>query len=117
LPDLAYSSVGNVTTAWTVQNLQYGFTQFAFTATSASPAVFTAPWASLVSGQTVQLSGASLPAGFTQGVLYYSVNVTNVGASVTFNLALTPGGAGINSTSTGSGTVSQIVGVSSVGYD
>jgi hypothetical protein len=74
----------------TVQNLQYGFTQFAFTATNASPAVFTAPWASLASGQAVQLSGASLPAGFTQGTLYYTVNVTNVGSLVADSTALIP---------------------------
>jgi hypothetical protein len=74
-----------------------------FTATNASPCVFTASGWYLGNGTPVILAGGSLPTGFTAGATYFIVNV-NVGAG-TFQLAATSGGAAINSTSTGSGTV------------
>jgi hypothetical protein len=74
-----------------------------FTATNASPCVFTAAGWYFGNGTPVILSGGSLPAGFTAGTQYFVVNV-NVGAG-TFQLSATSGGAAINSTSTGSGTV------------
>lgn len=83
-------------------NVQAG--PVAFTATSASPCVFTAtapagqPW---TDGQQVTLSGASLPGGFTAGTAYY---LTGVSGSA-FSLAATQGGAAAGSTSAGSGDV------------
>jgi hypothetical protein len=74
---------------------------YSFTATSASPAVFTATGSAYTTGQTVELTGSSLPAGFSAGTIYYVVNPS----TDTFQLAATEGGTGIASTSTGSGTV------------
>ena len=114
VPDLALSAGGFVTDAWTVQQLTYQASSFTFTATSASPAVFTAT--SLASppsnGTAVQLFGTSLPTGFSVATTYYVVNSTQT----TFQLALTPGGTGVNSTSTGSGTAGVMVTGSPVGF-
>jgi hypothetical protein len=77
----------------------------AFTATHASPAVFT--WTpttaltAIANGTSVQLSGGSLPGGFSAATTYYVVS----SSGSTFSLAATLGGAGINSTGTGSGNV------------
>jgi hypothetical protein len=89
----------------------YGFScfllanPFAFTATNAAPAVFTAAGSAYANGAAVALSGASLPAGFTAGTTYY---VTGA-AGTAFSLALTPGGVAVASTSAGSGTVATAV--------
>lgn len=72
-----------------------------FTATNGTPCIFTGSGAGYVNGTQVQLTGASLPAGFLAGTTYYVVNA----AGSAFQLAATPGGAPIASTSTGSGTV------------
>lgn len=74
---------------------------YAFTATSASPCVFTATGSAYANGTLVTLTGTSLPAGFTQGTGYYVVSASGT----TFELSATSGGSAINSTSTGSGTV------------
>jgi hypothetical protein len=85
----------------------YGFTclipasPFPFTATLASPALFTASGSAYASGAPVVLSGTSLPGGFAPGAYY----VTSPSAGL-FNLAAASGGAAIASTSAGSGTVS-----------
>jgi len=73
----------------------------AFTATSASPCVFTVPGTAYANGTAVQLIGSSLPAGFSTGTTYYVVN----SSGSTFSLAASAGGAAIASTSAGSGTV------------
>lgn len=71
------------------------------TMTSASPGVAsitapqTAPW--LVNGLAVQLYGSVVPTGLAFGTTYYTVAVSGL----TFELALTPGGAAINTTGTG----------------
>lgn len=70
-----------------------------FTATLGSPCVFTVTTAP-ANGFLVVLSGASLPTPFVAGQAYYVVNRTGT----TFQLSATPGGTGINSSSTGSGT-------------
>ena len=92
-------------------NIDYGTAQhyvlqllgspgLAFTATNASPCVFTAAGSYYSNGTFVTLSGGSLPTGFSaQG--YFVVGASGT----TFKLAATSGGAAINSTSTGSGTV------------
>ncbi len=72
-----------------------------FTAADASPCVFTAPGSSYADGAMLSLSGASLPGGFTAGTTYYVVNASGD----TFELAATPGGSPLGSTSAGSGTV------------
>jgi hypothetical protein len=72
-----------------------------FTATNATPCVFTSSGTAYVNGTGVQLSGGSLPAGFSAGVTYY---VTATSGS-TFELAATAGGSPLPSTSTGSGSV------------
>jgi len=76
---------------------------FSYTATNASPCVFTASGMYYGNGTNVFLTGGTAPTGFTNGQAYFVVN-TNIGAG-TFQLALTAGGSPINSTSTGSGTV------------
>jgi hypothetical protein len=82
----------------------------AFTATDATPCVFTftpvsGGLSSLPNGTGVQLSGGSLPAGFSASVTYYVAGASGY----TFQLAATTGGSPIASTSTGSGelTVAQ----------
>jgi hypothetical protein len=79
-------------------------TAYSFTATNASPCVFTAAGWYFGNGNPVILSGGSLPAGFTAGTTYYTTGTS--GAA--FGLAATPSGAAINSTSTGSGTVQNV---------
>lgn len=73
----------------------------AYTATNASPAVFTATGSGFVAGQIVTLSGGSPPSGFSNGTLYYAVNPT----ANTFQLAASSGGTAINSSGTGNGNV------------
>lgn len=82
-----------------------------FTATDASPAVFTAPGSALANGTPVALAATSggtstvLPGGFSVATEYFVV-----GASGTsFSLAATSGGSAIASSSAGSGTVYQAV--------
>jgi Right handed beta helix region len=77
----------------------------AFTATNATPCVFTwtpvaAGLSSLPNGAGVKLSG-SPPTGFTAGTMYYVV----ASSGTTFELSATSGGSPIASTSTGSGTL------------
>jgi hypothetical protein len=84
----------------------------AFTATDAAPAVFTwtppgsEPWQlqSLPDGTGVQLSGASLPGGFSAGTTYYVVNASGY----VCGLAATQGGTPIASTSSGSGELTVV---------
>lgn len=82
-------------------------TQYAFTATSASPGVFTAPGSSYANGNTVVLfpgAGGTIPTGFTAGTVYYVVSASGA----TFQLSATSGGSAINSSSTGSGIVQAL---------
>lgn len=76
-----------------------------FTATNASPCVFTVPGSAYANGVPVVLSGASVPTGFTAGTVYYVV----ASSGSTFELSATSGGSAINSSSTGSGTVTPAV--------
>jgi hypothetical protein len=81
-----------------------------FTATDASPCVFTlSQGGSVANGTIVSLSAPPspqvLPGGFTAATAYYVVNTSGS----TFELALTSGGSAINSTSAGAGWVSQVV--------
>jgi hypothetical protein len=86
-------------------HLAGGATPYAFTATDASPCVFTATGSAYVAGTAVQLAGGSLPGGFFTATTYYVVSpVTD-----TFELAATPDGDAIDSTSTGSGTVTEVL--------
>ena len=77
-----------------------GQASYSFTATHASPCVFTASGSYYSNGTYVALSGGSLPGGFT-AQSYYVVNASGD----TFELSATSGGTAINSTGTGSGTV------------
>jgi hypothetical protein len=84
-----------------------------FTATDASPCVFTlaetdAPFA----GTGVQISGGSLPAGFEAGTTYYVTSPSGSTYSLAATLADALAGTALASTSTGSGsvvTVSQVL--------
>jgi len=68
------------------------------TATSASPAVFTAAADySPTLGDRVKLGGVAVPTGFTAGTQYYVVSPSGK----TFELSATSGGSAINSSSTG----------------
>jgi Pectate lyase superfamily protein len=75
-------------------------TSYSFTATHASPCVFTAAGSYYSDGTLVTLSGGSLPGGFT-ATTYFVVNASGA----TFELSATSGGSAIDSTSTGSGDV------------
>lgn len=85
-----------------------GATQFAYTSTLASPAVFTAPGSAYSNGQTVVLfpaAGATIGGGFTVGTIYFVVSASGA----TFQLAATSGGTAINgSVNAGSGLVQAI---------
>jgi hypothetical protein len=77
-------------------------TSQSFTATNASPCVFTVGSGSApAAGTAVTLSGGSLPTGFTAGPVYYVV----VSSGTTFQLASVLFGTALGSSSTGSGTV------------
>ena len=58
----------------------------------ATPAIITVPSAPSNGDQVVFSTTGSLPTGLTAGTAYYVVNRT----STTFQVALTPGGVGIN---------------------
>ena len=79
-----------------------GPTSYTFTATHASPCVFTATGSAYGNGTAVTLTGGSLPGGFTAATTYYVV----AASGATFELSATSGGSAINSTTTGSGSVS-----------
>jgi hypothetical protein len=79
-------------------SVQNGTLTQSYTATHASPCVFTVTTAP-ANGFATILSG-TVPTGFTAGQLYYVVART----STTFELSAVPGGTAINSTTTGSGT-------------
>lgn len=78
----------------------------AVTATSASPAVFTAAATALPNGTPVTLGGTAAPAGFTAGTTYYVV-ASGTGGALKFKLAATVGGAAINSSDTGTAVVAN----------
>jgi hypothetical protein len=78
------------------------------TFTNASPTVVTSTIL-YTEGAALQFSGGSLPTGVTAGTTYYVFEVNGL----TFKL-LTGAGAAVNTTSTGSGTVSNIVDVPTV---
>jgi hypothetical protein len=73
--------------------------------TSASPTVVTIPNHGLYDNHIIRFAvfGGSLPAGITADTKYY-VKATNKTTN-TFEISLTPGGASINTTTTGSGTL------------
>jgi hypothetical protein len=77
-----------------------------YSATSASPCVFTAVGSLFSSGSAVQLTSGSAPNGFTNGPVYY----VSSPAGSAFSLASTIGGTAINSSSTGSGTLTAVTG-------
>lgn len=82
-------------------------TPFAFTATLASPGVFTAPGSAYANGNTVVVfpgAGATLPTGVTAGTVYYVVSA----AGTTFELSATLGGSGINLSAAGAGIVQAV---------
>lgn len=82
-------------------------TTYAFTATLASPGVFTAPGSSYANGNTVVVfpaAGATLPAGVTAGTIYYVVSASGA----TFELSATSGGSGINLSAAGAGIVQAV---------
>jgi hypothetical protein len=75
-----------------------------FTATHASPCVFTVPGSAPANG-TVQALSGTVPTGFTAGTAYYVVS----SSGSTFELSATSGGGAINSSTTGTGTVTPAV--------
>lgn len=95
---LAYQAV-RITSAngpWT-PNTPHSTNTQNVTATSASPAVFTAATTALPDGTLVYLGGTAVPTGFTAGTFYYVVG----SSGMTFKLALVKEGTAINSSSTG----------------
>lgn len=78
------------------------------TVTIASPGVLTFASNQLANGDAVVLSTTgALPTGLTAGTVYYVVNNGTDGAGK-FRLALTPGGADINTTGSQSGTHTMV---------
>jgi hypothetical protein len=91
-------------------------TGFAYTATNASPCVFTAAGSAFANGAVIALSGGTPPAGvlaagepvFQNGKDYFAVGVSGT----TFKLDTNPAGTGLGSTSTGNGTATAVTGIS-----
>lgn len=82
-------------------------TPYAFTATLASPGVFTAPGSAYSNSNTVVVFpaiGATLPTGVTAGSVYYIVSASGS----TFELATSSGGSAINLSAAGAGLVVAI---------
>ena len=82
-------------------------TVYAFTATLASPGVFTAPGSVYSNGNTVVVfpgAGATLPTGVTAGTVYYIV----AASGTTFELSATLSGSGINLSAAGAGIVMAV---------
>lgn len=77
----------------------------AVTATNASPAVFTVANNGFNNGDAVALTGTA-PTGFTNGTVYYVV----ASGPSSVELAATPGGSAINSSSTGTSVVMHVAG-------
>jgi hypothetical protein len=98
------SAFTQVTAAPNTQRVTTAAAQ-AFTATNATPCVFTVPGSAYANGVPVALSGASLPTGFSASTVYYVVS----SSGSTFELSATSGGGAIASSSTGSGTVTPAV--------
>jgi len=96
-----WAASGGVTTRGVLLSSLGGTVTF----TSASPTVVTSTVA-YTEGAALQFSGGSLPTGVTAGVTYYVFEVTGL----TFKL-LTAAGAAVNTSTTGSGAVSNIVDV------
>ena len=98
--DLVYGYRGGSIYYW---DAGFGVDPSLATITIASPAVVTASF-SLPNGTPVVFTNsgypAALPTGLSPGTIYYVINVSGT----TFNLALTAGGAAINTSGTQSGT-------------
>jgi hypothetical protein len=99
---------GTSTRLWQLNNTTLGWTPvsevLALTSISnATPAVLTLNSHGLSVGDAIVLStGGALPAGLVVGTVYYVISA-GFGAN-SFQVALTPGGAAINTTDAGSGT-------------
>jgi hypothetical protein len=96
-----WAASGGVTTRGVLLSSLGGTVTF----TNASPTVVTST-IEYTEGAALQFSGGSLPTGITAGTTYYVFEVTGL----TFKL-LTAAGAAVNTSSTGSGAVSNIVDV------
>lgn len=109
--DLIYGPRGGALYYWTAANglgtrgVLLSSLGGTVTFTNASPTVVTATVA-YTEGAALQFSGGSLPTGVTAGTTYYATQIVGL----TFKL-LTAAGALVNTSSTGSGAVSNIVDV------
>jgi hypothetical protein len=99
-----WDATGGVTTRGVLLNSLGGTVAF----TNASPTVVTST-VLYTEGAALKFSGGSLPTGVTAGTTYYVYNVNGL----TFNL-LDSAGAEVNTSSSGTGTVSIIVDVPTV---
>ena len=99
-----WDATGGLTTRGVLLNSLGGTVSF----TNASPTVVTSTIL-YTEGAALQFSGGSLPTGVTAGTTYYVFEVNGL----TFKL-LTGAGAAVNTTSTGTGSVSLIVDVPTV---
>jgi hypothetical protein len=109
--DLIYGPRGGALYYWTAANglgtrgVLLSSLGGTVTFTNASPTVVTSTVA-YTEGAALQFSGGSLPTGVTAGTTYYATQIVGL----TFKL-LTAAGALVNTSSTGSGAVSNIVDV------
>jgi hypothetical protein len=106
---VAFTGLWSALTAgiFTTMSPNDGGTLYAFTAASAAPGVLTAPGSSYASGQSVIVlpgAGATLPAGLSEGTIYYVVYVS----ADTFSLSATSGGSAITTTAAGAGIVQSV---------
>lgn len=92
------STGGNTLFAFWLSTLYWTFT-------AAVSDTFTAPGHSLVDTDRVILRGSSLPTGVSADTIYYVIS----SATDTFSLSLTEGGAAIDITAVGAGTVHKLV--------
>ena len=99
-----WDATSGITTRGVLLNSLGGTVSF----TNASPTVVTSTIL-YTEGAALQFSGGSLPTGVTAGTTYYVFEVNGLTVKL-----LTAGGAAVNTTSTGTGSVSLIVDVPTV---
>jgi hypothetical protein len=80
---------------------------FSYTATDASPCVFTATGSAFTDGEPVILTAGTPPTGFTAATIYWATGVSGD----QFSLASSLGGTALGSASTGSGTAQSATAV------
>lgn len=107
-PGSTVNALSNVSYANPGDNVTSNYSKLSVSVTAASPAVVTHAAHGYTDGTAVAFSEGTLPTGLTVGTTYF---VKSPVLGVSYNLALTAGGAAINTTgSTSSGAMLGLAG-------